>query len=83
MKYYSIRYRNYGVRFSSYNENSYLTSTFICKNKSYIINKRTSKENIAQNLPLMCDLKNKDSLIYSELLKVIAIINKGELFHIL
>ena len=82
MEYYYIRYRNYGVRFSSYNGYSYWTSTFICKNKSYIINKRTSKENIAQNLPLMCDLKNKDSLIYSELLKVIDIINKGELFHI-
>ena len=30
----------------------------------------------------MCDLKNKDSLIYSELLKAIDIINKGEFFHI-
>ena len=82
MKYYYTRYPKYGVGFSSYNGYSYLTSTFICKNKSYIIKKRTSKENIARNIRLMCDLKNTDSLIYFELLKAIDIINKGELFHI-
>ena len=79
MEYCCTRYPKHGVGFSSCNGYSYLTSTFTCKNKSYIISKRTSKENIAQNVRLMCDLKNKDSLIYSEILKAIDIINKGEL----
>ena len=34
------------------------------------------KTNI-QNMRFMCDLKNKNSLIYSELIKAIDIFNKG------
>ena len=74
MEYYYIHYHHH--------HHSYLTSTLTCENKSYIINKRTSKENIARNMRLMCDLKNKDGLIYSELLKAIKRFNEGKLFHI-
>ena len=71
----------YDIGFTSYDKYSYLTSTFKCKNKSYTINKRTTKRNIARNMRLMCDLKKKDSLIYSELLKAIDKFNKCKSIH--
>ena len=46
MEYCYIHYPKYDVGFTSYDRYSYLSSTLICKNKSYIINKRTSNENI-------------------------------------
>ena len=81
MEYCYIHYPKYDVGFTSYDKYSHLTSTFICKNKSYIINKRTSQRNIARNIRLMCDLKNKYSLIYSELIKALDKFNKGKSFY--
>ena len=76
-----IHYPKYDIGFTNYDKYSHLISTFICKNKSYIINKRTSKRNIARNIRLMCDLKNKYSLIYPELIKGLDKFNKGKSFY--
>ena len=82
MEYYHIHYPKYDVRFTGYDIYSYLTTTFKYKNKSYVINKRTSKRNIARNTRLVNDLKNKDSVLYSELLIAIDEFNNGKSIHV-
>ena len=82
MEYYYIHYPKYDVRFTGYDIYSYLTTTFKYKNKSYVINKRTSKRNIARNTRLVNDLKNKDSVLYSELLIAIDEFNNGKSIHV-
>ena len=71
MCYHHIYYSKYDIGFTRYYKYSYLTTTFKRKNKIYIIKIRTSEKTNVQNMWFMCDLKNKNSLIYSELLKAI------------
>ena len=81
MNYCYIHYHKYDIGFTRYSEYSYLTTTFKCENKSYITKKRTSKRNNVRNIQFICDLKNKYSLINSELIKAINIFNRGRLFY--
>ena len=45
--------------------------------------KRISKGNDVRNMQFMCDLKNKCSLINSQLIKAIDIFNSGGSFYLL
>ena len=81
MNYCYIHYHKYDIGFTRYSEYSYLTTTFKCENKSYITKKRTSKRNNVRNIQFMCDLKNKYSLINSELIKAIGIFNSSRSFY--
>ena len=83
MHYHHIYYSKYDIGFTRYYKHSYLTTTFKYKNKIYTIKIRTSEKTNVQNMRFMCDLKNKNSLIYSELLKAINTFISGISFYII
>ena len=83
MYYHHIHYSKYDIGFTRYYKHSYLTTTFKHKNKVYIIKIRKSEKTNVQNMRFLCDLKNKNSLIYSELLKAIDTFISGIPFYII
>ena len=83
MYYHHIYYSKYDVGFKRYYKYSFLTTPFKYKNKIYIIKIRTSEKTNVQNMRFMCDLTNKNSLIYSESLKAIAKLTSGIPFYII
>ena len=77
MYYNYIHYPKYDIVFTKYYKYSYLTTTFKYKDKIYIIKIMRSEKTNNQNMLFMCDLKNKNSLLYSEFIKGIEIFNSG------
>ena len=55
----------------------YLHVVFTHNKKSYLITKTTNKRQLARNMRLLHSLKNKDSILYSELLLTISKFNSG------
>ena len=83
MYYNYIYYPKYDIGFTKYYEYSYLTTTFKWKDKIYIIKVRTSEITNFQNMQFMCYLKNKNSLICSELIKAIDTFISGIPYYII
>ena len=63
-----MNYPTYNIDITRYDNHIYLGTTFRHNNKVYLISKSTYEKNFAQNVRLMGDLKNKDGMLYSELL---------------
>ena len=61
-------YPKYDIDIMYYDNYIYLSTTFRHNNKTYLISKSTYEKQLVQNMQLLGDLKNKDSILYSELL---------------
>ena len=63
MYYQHVYYSKNDIGLTRHYKYSYLTTTFKYKDKIYIMKVKTSEKANVQNMPFMCDLKNKNSLI--------------------
>lgn len=62
-----VSYPKYDIDITYYDNYIYLSTTFRHNNK-HLISKGTYEKQLVQNMRFLGDLKNKDSILYSELL---------------
>ena len=62
----------------SYGNCVYSNMIFTHNNKSYLINKSTCRKQLNRDVRLLCNLKTKNSILYSELLSAINGFNCAE-----
>ena len=77
MKGLYVSYPRYDTDMMCYGYYVYLHVVFTHNKKSYLITKATNKRQLARNMRLLHSLKNKDSILYSELLLAISKFNSG------
>ena len=83
MYYQHIYFSRHDMWFTRHYKFSYLTTAFKYNDKIYIIKVKTSEITNIQNMPFTSDLKNKNSLIYSELLNAIDVFISGIPFYLI
>ena len=60
-----------------------LGAIFTHNNISYLINKNTHRKQLNREVRVLCNIKNQDSALYSELLFAINKFNSGRCDHVL
>ena len=85
MERFCVSYPKYGVDIACYNGYDYicLSAIFTHNNISYLINKNTHRKQLNRDVRVLCNIKNKDSALYSELLFAINKFTSGRCDHIL
>ena len=70
MQRFCVSYPKYGIDIVCYFGYDYicLSAIFTHNNILYLINKNTHKKQLNRDVQVLCNIKNKDSIIYSELL---------------
>ena len=85
MEHFCISYPSYGIDIARYYGYDYicLSAIFTHNNISYLINKNTHRKQLNRDVRVLCNIKNKDSVLYSELLFAINKFNSGRCDYIL
>ena len=85
MERFSVSYNKYAVDIARYYGYDYmcLSTIFTHNNISYLINKNTHIKQLNRNARVLYNIKNKDSVIYSELLFAINKFNGGTCDYVL
>ena len=85
MERFCVSYPKYGVDIACYNGYDYicLSAIFTHNNISYLINKNTHRKQLNRDVRVLCNIKNKDSALYSELLFAVNKFTSGRCDHIL
>ena len=85
MEHFCISYPSYGIDIARYYGYDYicLSAIFTHNNISYLINKNTHRKQLNRGVRVLCNIKNKDSVLYSELLFAINKFNSGRCDYIL
>ena len=81
---FCVRYPNYGIDIARYYGYDYicLSAIFTHNNISYLINKNTHKKQLCRDVQVLCNIRNKNSVLYSELLFAINKFNSGRCDYI-
>ena len=85
MERFCVSYPRYGIDIERYYNYDYvcLSAIFTHTNISYLINKNTHGKQLNRDVRMLCNIKNKDSVLYSELLFAINKFNSGRCDYIL
>lgn len=78
MKSFYVFHLKHNMDIMSYGNCVYLNMIFTQNNKSYLINKSTCRKQLNRDVRLLCNLKTKNSILYSESLSAINGFNCGE-----
>ena len=71
MNSYEITYPKYNIDILPHQYGYYLHVIFKCCEKQYLVTKITKQINLIKNYRLLCDLQNKNSELYLEVVKAI------------
>ena len=82
MNQYTIAYPKFNIDVIPFKYKYYLNSIFSYYDKSYLLTKVVHEKNRIKDFRLLCDLENKNSELYSELILAINKFNKGKYKHI-
>ena len=77
MNQYCITYPKYKIDELPFKHKYYLNMIFSYCGKSYLVTKIVYEKNLIKDFRLLCDLQNKNSELYSELILAINKFNKG------
>ena len=77
MNQYCITYPKYKIDELPFKCKYYLNMIFSYCGKSYLVTKIVYEKNLIKDFRLLCDLQNKNSELYSELILAINKFNKG------
>ena len=80
-----VSYPKYGIDIARYYgyDYIYISAIFTHSDISYLINKNTHRKQLNRDVRGLCNIKNKDSVLYSELLFAINKFNSGRCDYIL
>ena len=83
MNQYQISYPKHNIDVFPFKYNFYVNIIFTHDDKSYLVTKIVYEKNLVQDFRLLCDLQNKNSELYSELILAINKLNTGRYIHII
>ena len=85
MERFCVSYSRYGIDIARYYGYDYicLSTIFNYNNISYLINKNTHKKQLCCDVQVFCNIRNKDCVLYLELLFAINKSNSGRCDYIL
>ena len=85
MKRFCVSYPRYGIDIARYYGYDYicLSTIFTYNNISYLISKNTHKKQLCRDVQVLRNIRNKDRILYSELLFAIKKFNSGKCDYIL
>ena len=82
MNQYCITYPKHKIDVLPFKYKFYLNMIFSYCGKSYLVTKIVYEKNLIKDFRLLCDLQNKNSELYSELILATNKFNKGIYIHI-
>ena len=85
MEHFCVSYPRYGIDIACYYDYDYicLSAILTYNNISYLMNKNTHGKQLNRNVRVLGNIKNKDSVLYSELLFALNKFNSGRCDYIL